>query len=341
MKERKLKDILSNLKNIVIVVIGDFFLDKYLHIDRSKDEPSVETGLVAYQITDKISLPGAAGTITNNLRSLGVGKVIALGFIGDDGEGYDLQAGLKKTGVLTRYLKKTSKRVTPTHTKPVYKKGSRLIELNRLDIKNFTPTPSDIEDSIAGDLISLSEEADGIIALDQVGEHNCGVITDKVRQELSKLSENRKDLIVYSDSRHNTGLFNNVIIKCNHYEAIKAALPDFDGDPDEEVIIEAGKILLDKTSRSVFITHGKNGQLVFEKGKIYKVPAIKIRGPIDIVGAGDAATSGIVSALCCRSSIYEAALLGNIVSSITVQKIGTTGAATPEEVLDRFREAFN
>ena len=48
MKENKLKEILSKLENISIIVIGDFFLDKYLEIDRSKKEISVETGLEAY-----------------------------------------------------------------------------------------------------------------------------------------------------------------------------------------------------------------------------------------------------------------------------------------------------
>ncbi len=131
MEENKLKEILSKLKNISVIVIGDFFLDKYLEIDRSRNEMSVETGLEAYQVVGKNMSPGAAGTVTNNLRSLGVGQVIAMGFIGDDGEGYDLKKGLKKTGVETKYLIKTKRRVTPTYIKPVIIEGSGLREINR------------------------------------------------------------------------------------------------------------------------------------------------------------------------------------------------------------------
>src|SRR5680860_686455 len=71
--EKQLIDILSKLKDISILVIGDYFLDKYLKIDPGKSELSIETNLEAYQIVHKKSNPGAAGTVTNNLTSLGVG----------------------------------------------------------------------------------------------------------------------------------------------------------------------------------------------------------------------------------------------------------------------------
>ena len=48
--------------------------------------------------------------------------------------------------------------------------------------------------------------------------------------------------------------------------------------------------------------------------------------------------SGIVSALCGGATLEEAALLGNIVASITVRKIGQTGTASPEEVVACFTE---
>ena len=61
----------------------------------------------------------------------------------------------------------------------------------------------------------------------------------------------------------------------------------------------------------------------------------------DLCGAGDANTSGIISALCCKSSLYDAALLGNIISSITIQELNTIGTVSSSQVLKRYREAFN
>ena len=67
-------------------------------------------------------------------------------------------------------------------------------------------------------------------------------------------------------------------------------------------------------------------------------PAYAVRGPIDIVGAGDAATSGIVASLLAGADELAAAAVGNLVASITVQQIGQTGTATPELVGERWRE---
>src|SRR6185295_7647785 len=97
-----------------------------------------ETGKTAYQVARVRSYPGALGTVLNNLVALGVGTIRPVTLIGDDGEGYELRQALraipavKLDGVLT-----APDRRTPTYTKPMY--GTE--ELNRLDIKNRTPTP--------------------------------------------------------------------------------------------------------------------------------------------------------------------------------------------------------
>jgi sugar/nucleoside kinase (ribokinase family) len=49
-------------------------------------------------------------------------------------------------------------------------------------------------------------------------------------------------------------------------------------------------------------------------------------------------TAGLVSALCAGATFAEAAVVGNVVASITVQQIGVTGTATPEQVRERFDE---
>jgi sugar/nucleoside kinase (ribokinase family) len=47
--------------------------------------------------------------------------------------------------------------------------------------------------------------------------------------------------------------------------------------------------------------------------------------------------AGVVSALASGAEPEEAALLGNVVASITIQQIGTTGTASPAQVRERFR----
>jgi bifunctional ADP-heptose synthase (sugar kinase/adenylyltransferase) len=59
---------------------------------------------------------------------------------------------------------------------------------------------------------------------------------------------------------------------------------------------------------------------------------------VDFVGAGDTFHAAIAACLTAGGRAEEAAFLGNLAASVTVAKIGTTGTATPEEILDRYRQ---
>jgi rfaE bifunctional protein kinase chain/domain len=321
---------------VTILVVGDYFLDKYLIVDRAKDEPSLETGLTAYQVVNKRLSPGAAGTVVNNLKALGVGRVITLGIIGEDGEGYDLEKGLKAIKADTSGLIKTPYRVTPTYTKPMSIKNGVETEMNRLDIKNWTPTPTELEDQVIEGLYDLLSLVDAVIVVDQVTEKDCGVVTTRVKKAISKMARSKKDFIIYADSRAYIDDFTDIMVKCNVHELMRIFGENANGISENDVV-KCAKKLQNKTGKTVFITMGEKGQMVVSDKKTVKVPAIKVEGPIDITGAGDSVTAGTVAAMCAGLSPQDAALIGNIVASITIQQIGTTGIAVPEEVLERTR----
>ena len=54
--------------------------------------------------------------------------------------------------------------------------------------------------------------------------------------------------------------------------------------------------------------------------------------------SGDSTSAGIVCARAAGATPEQAAAFGCLVASITVQQIGTTGTATPEQVRQRRRE---
>src|SRR6516162_4956884 len=89
-----IEKILASIPNRTIGVLGDLFLDRYLDLDAALTESSIETGLDAYQVARVRAYPGAAGTVINNLAALGVGRILPVSVIGDDGEGYELRQAL-------------------------------------------------------------------------------------------------------------------------------------------------------------------------------------------------------------------------------------------------------
>src|SRR6266581_2014355 len=147
LSERDLELILERIPRLTIGVLGDLFLDRYLDIDAALTEPSLETGLDAYQVVRVRSYPGAAGTVINNLVALGVKKVCPISVIGNDGEGYELLRALDQLQVVDRtWIHQDASRRTPTYTKPMLQTSGRSPrELNRMDIKNRSRLPGPAE----------------------------------------------------------------------------------------------------------------------------------------------------------------------------------------------------
>lgn len=333
MKENRLTELLKKFQSVRIAVVGDFFLDKLFMIDSTLDEPSLETGLTAYQVTEKKLLPGAAGTITNNLAALGVGKIFAVGVVGADGEGFELTRALKRCGVDTRYLVSDEGIFTPTYIKPFIKGEMR--ELNRLDIRNRVEMQKCLQQVTMNNVKRVLEDVDALIVLDQVVEENQGVITGAMREMISALGKTC-DKIIYADSRAHLDKFNNIILKCNNLEAALITGISPEQARDLAHIKQCALDISEQNKSIAFVTCGDIGIVSAQDGCARLARAVKVHGQVDICGAGDASTAGIVTALCCGATAHEAAQIANMVSSITIRQIGETGTATKQQVLDVF-----
>lgn len=330
-----LEELTRRFGDLRIAVVGDYFLDKYLVIDPALQETSLETGRPAHQVVEIRSSPGAAGTVMNNLSALGIGRLEAVGVTGDDGSGYELRKALAAQRVGLNGLIVSPDRFTPTYTKPMRREGGVETETERLDIKNRRPLPTDLEDRVllyVQDLVER-ERFHAVMIADQVQEPNCGVITERVREELQRLAARFPETVFFADSRVRIGLFRGVMVKPNRLEAAMAMGYQGSGEPGLAEAAEFGQRLARRNGRPVFITLGADGILACSEEAAEHVPALPLRGPIDIVGAGDSASAGIVSALCAGAGLADAAWVGNLCASVTIHKLGTTGTASPPELL--------
>ena len=339
----KLEKILQRISSLRIGVVGDLFLDRYLDLDSSLTEPSLETGLDAYQVVNVRPSPGAAGTVINNLVALGVGLVHPIAVLGDDGEGYELRQALDRQKIVVPHgLLLAPDRRTPTYTKPMLcQKGASPRELNRLDIKNRQPLPPALEARIMQHIELVWPRIDALVVLDQVSESDCGVVTAAVRAHLCEWAKKHPGTFVLVDSRERIGLFRGMCLKPNRHEALRAG--DASGSDGDSVLETVVTNLARRAARWVFCTDGAHGTLLgspFEDpaSPPKRIPAYPVSSPLDIVGAGDSTSAGIVCAMACGVSVEAAAAFGNLVASITIQQLGTTGTATPAQVRERWRE---
>jgi rfaE bifunctional protein kinase chain/domain len=332
----RLEFFLHVFPKLTVGLVGDLFLDRYLEIDAECSELSLETGLEAHQVTDVRNQPGALGTVLSNLAALGTGNLVPVTVIGDDGHGYDLLRALEALPVDTSHVLRAADRLTPTYTKPLRRDASGVRqELHRIDVRSRQPLSAQRCDQLCRHIRSVFAETDGLIVLDQIDQRNTGVIHDRVRDCLRQLSQQNPDRLLYVDSRRWLPLFDFGTLKGNQAE-IQAAV-DHAAD-----VKTAVKQLQGRTSRPVFCTLGERGMLVAcPDGQVVHVPGYPVGGPVDIVGAGDSATSGIVLSLLAGATETEAAAVGNLIASITVQQLGTTGNATPQQLLERWYETVS
>lgn len=335
MDAARLSELLIRFPECRVAVLGDFFLDKYLDTDPELAQVSVESGKTAHQVISIRTSPGAAGTIVNNLHALDAGRIHVFGLIGDDGEGYELRKCLSRLGCATEGLLSVPGLMTPTYLKP---RNCRTADLSgeheRYDTKNRRPTPIDAQDKILACLESLLPEVDAVAVQDQVEaeeEEDSGVVTARVKERLAELAVRFPDKVFWADSRARIGRFRNVMIKVNTREAVRQVLPGDAENPDDGVVIPAIIELRKRTGQPVFVTAGARGMWASDPQPTL-VRGVSVPEPTDPTGAGDSATAGAVLALCAGATPPEAALVANLVASITVQQLAVTGTASRREL---------
>jgi len=328
MSPSRFREITSRYASLRLVVAGDFCLDRYFEIDPARSETSIETGLAVHNVTRVRCQAGAAGTITNNLVALGVGEIRCVGLAGDDGEGWELQRALGRLpGIRMQYFLTDARRQTFTYSKPlVMHPGLPPEELSRLDQKNWTETPADLAARVGEALTGALVGADATMLLEQVDLPDTGAISRSWFTAGSSVRRALESGLVFADSRIGLRGWPALTFKMNAVE-----LGHLTGSPAGSIaeVQEAATQLAAINRRRVFITLAERGIVSAAPGETaIHEPALPVRGTIDVVGAGDAVTANLSSALAAGATAAEAMQLAMAAAHTVVHQLGTTGAAT-------------
>ncbi len=327
------EEILKGYDRLKIAIVGDFCLDRYFEIDPARSEISIETGLEVYNVTRVRTQAGAAGTILNNLVTLGIPEIHAIGFCGEDAEGWLLQKALGTLeGVQTNHFIKTQQRATFTYSKPlVCKPNQPPVEKNRLDQKNWTPTPTEVSKQICKSLEELIPSVDALIIMDQVDIEDTGVITKEVLSQLGSMQKAFPEKLMIADSRRGLKSYPHLTYKMNlnelsTWKGLEEATPD-------HIRQEALKIT-QQTGHKIFVSMADQGIIGMDSdGSHAHAPSLPIRGPIDIVGAGDSVTANLCAALAAGATMEESLQLSMLAASCVIHQLGTTGTASTTDLL--------
>ncbi|MHB1561868.1 MAG: PfkB family carbohydrate kinase, partial [Isosphaeraceae bacterium] len=137
-------------------------------------------------------------------------------------------------------------------------------------------------------------------------------------------------LVVLADSRRGLADFPPVGFKMN---ADKLARMTGSNNLDDVSVRRQAAVLANRTGRPVFVSLAERGIVGAMRGQPPEhVPALPVRGPIDIVGAGDAVMANLAVALASGASIGEAMRLAMAAASRVIHQLGTTGTASVAEI---------
>ena len=329
MTSSQLSDLLSRIHSLSIAVLGDFCLDAYWLLHEGPDELSLETGKPTKAVAQQRYSLGGAGNVVSNLAALGVGRVRAFGVLGADLFGDEMVRQLNAINVDARNMVRQE---TDWQT-PVYAKPYRgLEELSRIDFGRFNTLSSDSEKMLIRALSESIANLDALIVNQQIPR---SVFSPAVIGALNNLALQNPGKLFLLDSRNALPDFRSMTCKVNAIEAAAFCgkkIPSNEECAREELSAYARR-LFDRFGKTVFITRSRLGLLMFDGIETVEIPALKIEGQIDPVGAGDTVVASIAAALAAGASPLQAGRLAMIAAAITVRKLRQTGTATPEEIL--------
>jgi len=298
----------SQLRPCKVLVAGDLLLDTYTIGKTRRISP--EAPVVVVQVQSELSLPGGAGNVILNLRSMGA-WVVPICRVGPDANGDLLLETLKEEVVDLRGIVRQNGYATPVKNRVIAENQ----QIVRVDYETIVPLPENLEQQIIDQLPERLKGVD-VIAISDYGK---GFLTKTLLTALIDLGRKRNIPIIadpkgtdFAKYKHST------VIKPNLSEAYAAAnLP-----PDAPLEAVAPKVLQMSQSDVLMVTRSEAGiSLFFKEGHRKDFP-VKVKEVKDVTGAGDTVLAMLTCAMASGLSIDAAAQLSNVAAGIAIERLG-------------------
>ncbi len=303
------KEIIKNIANRRIAVIGDVMLDRYFWGSVSRISPEAPVPVVDLE-SETYHLGGAAN-VAANLKSLGASPYL-FGVIGCDKFADVFIDVSKKIGIDPSGLFQDKDRPTTLKTRII---GNNQ-QLLRLDLEKR----STIDKSAINFIINKLEETDDFAAI-IFEDYNKGAITAELIHSVINFAKS-KSIPVFVDPKF-SNFFEYIevtLFKPNKHETELALNLEIKSD---EALNEAGNYLLGKLkAENLLITLGSEGMRLFKSnGEIKSVPT-RARKVADVSGAGDTVIATLAAAYSAGATIEEAATMANFAAGVVCEEPG-------------------
>ena len=302
-----------------ILVAGDVMLDAYVSGDASRISPEAPVPIV--NVSTRRYVPGGAGNVAANVRSLGA-RVILAGVTGIDDAAVRLRIELERMGVETSPLAEDAGRPTTVKTR-ITAAGQQIV---RFDEEDRSPVSEQMAAVLRQSCREVLPSVDALV----ISDYAKGVVSEPLCGWLIETAAALgKPIIVDPKSRELSRYRGATLITPNVKEAALAAAMMI--ETENELVQAARSLLRIIAPSALLITRGEQGMSLFEiDGQCCHFPAL-VNEVADVTGAGDTVAAALAIALSAGFSLADGALVANAAGAAAVSHPGTW-AVRPEEL---------
>lgn len=315
--EEEITHLFNKFNTSRVLVIGDVMVDSYLIGKVDRISPEAPVPVVALKQRD--NMLGGAANVALNIKSLGA-EAILCSVIGNDKQGDVLIDLMKKTGLKTSGIIRSSERITTTKFRII---GNRM-QMLRVDEEIDT----DLNGKDSLELINcisslITEQKPDVIILQ---DYNKGILSPEIIEKVTEIaSKNGIPVAVDPKKRNFTAYKNITLFKPNLKEIVEGLKTDVDPLSIESLEKAAATLHKCQNIEMVMITLSEHGIFISYRGssgissKI--IPAV-MRSIADVSGAGDTVIS--VASLCLAEKTEPEliAALSNLAGGLVCEEAG-------------------
>jgi D-glycero-beta-D-manno-heptose-7-phosphate kinase len=326
----RLLRIIDAFAKVTVCVLGDLVADEFVFGEISR--VSREAPVLILKHRERTVVPGGAGNAIYNLAELGV-TVLPVGVVGDDEAGRLLLKAFRQKKVATNGIARVRGHVTVTKSRIL----AGMTHSSRQQVVRIDREPSgELANAVKRQMVFEAREYARASDAMLLSDYGYGAATPEILDSIRRRGT-LKGIPVTLDSRYRLMQYSGVTAATPNEPEVEEALRVRIGNNDQ-ALHEAGTQIMQKMRlQSLLVTRGKDGMVVFERGK--KPAAIPIHGSdevADVTGAGDTVIATYTAALATGADAEAAARLANYAGGIVVMKRGTA-TVTQDELRDAVR----
>jgi rfaE bifunctional protein kinase chain/domain len=308
------EQILTNVSQLKVAVIGDVMLDTYWWGKVERISPEAPVPVVA--LDRKELRIGGAANVALNTASLGASTFI-ISVLGDDEDGRTLKQLMNSKNINTEYLLFSKDRITTNKTRII----SRNQQMMRLDAEVIADLSTEAELELLNRFSDfVTREKPNIVILE---DYNKGILTSNLITFIVGICNDNQIITAVDPKRKNFFAYKGVTIFKPNLKEVKEALNLLFDEIDADLLNNIHLQLTDALHHQYsLITLSERGAFYQGEGVVGIIPSHR-RNIADVSGAGDTVIAVASLVYAASKDIALAAEVANIAGGLVCEEVGT------------------